>query len=128
MRKSIFRHLYVQVLVAICIGIFVGYEFPKFGLETKILSDAFIRLIRMMVAPIIFTSVVIGLAGLGDLKRVGRIGLKSFIYFESMTTLALVIGFVVVKVFHPGVGVNADLTKLDTSVVQTYVEKAHDQT
>ncbi|MDB6121209.1 MAG: C4-dicarboxylate transporter [Pedosphaera sp.] len=128
MRKSIFRHLYVQVLVAIVIGIFVGHEFPKFGVEMKVLSDAFIKLIRMMVAPIIFTSVIVGIAGLGSLKRVGRIGLKSFIYFEAMTTLALVIGFIVVKVFHPGDGVNADLSKLNPHDTQTYVTKAHEIT
>jgi aerobic C4-dicarboxylate transport protein len=114
MRKSIFRHLYVQVLVAIIIGIAVGYFLPKqYGADLKLISDGFIRLIRMMVAPIIFTSVVVGLAGLGNLKRIGRIGLKSLVYFEGMTTLALVIGFLVVKLFHPGEGFNADLTNLD---------------
>jgi aerobic C4-dicarboxylate transport protein len=127
-RKSIFSLLYVQVLVAIVVGIFVGYAFPKFGAELKVLADGFIKLIRMMVSPIIFTSVVVGIAGLGSMHRVGRIGLKALIYFEVMTTLALIIGWLVVKAFHPGEGVNADLTKLNHKDVETYVTKAHDQT
>ncbi|EEF62547.1 C4-dicarboxylate transporter DctA [Pedosphaera parvula] len=127
-RKSILGLLYVQVLVGILIGILVGYAFPKFGIELKILADGFIRLIRMMVAPIIFTSVVVGIAGLGTMHRVGRIGLKALIYFEVMTTLALVIGWLVVKAFHPGAGVNADLSSLNHKDVETFVSKAHDQT
>jgi len=132
MRKSIFRHLYVQVLVAIVLGIAAGYFLPKrYGSDLKMFSDGFIRLIRMMVAPIIFTSVVVGLAGLGNLKRIGRIGLKSFLYFEGMTTLALVIGFIVVKVFHPGTGFNADLANLnpnDLKNIQGYKTQAEAQT
>lgn len=128
MQKTIFRLLYVQVLLGIVLGIVVGSLFPTFGLQVKIVADGFIKLIRMMVAPIIFTSVVLGLAGLGNLKRVGRIGLKSFIYFEVMTTLALILGFLVVKAFHPGAGVNADASKLDTRDVAGYITKAHDQT
>src|ERR1700722_3271458 len=131
MRKSIFRHLYVQVLVAILIGIAVGYFLPKqYAGNLKMISDGFIRLIRMMVAPIIFTSVVVGLAGLGNLKRIGRLGIRSFIYFEAMTTLALVIGFIVVKLFHPGSGFNADLTSLDPKDlknIQVYKTQAEAQ-
>lgn len=123
-RKTIFRHLYVQVLVAILIGVFVGCQFPDFGLELKPISDGFIRLIRMMVPPIIFTSVVVGMAGMGDLKRVGTIGLKSLLYFEGMTTLALVLGFAVVKLFQPGAGVNATAAQLDPKLVETYVNTA----
>lgn len=132
MRKSIFRHLYVQVLVSIVIGCLVGYYLPKkYGSDLKLISDGFIRLIRMMVAPIIFTSVVVGLAGLGNLKRIGRIGLKSVAYFEVMTTFALIIGFIVVKVFHPGSGFNADLTNLnpkDVEKMQVYKTQAEAQT
>jgi aerobic C4-dicarboxylate transport protein len=127
MQKSLLRHLYVQVLIGIVLGVLVGFLFPRFGVELKVVADGFIKLIRMMVAPIIFTSVVVGMAGLGNLKRVGRIGLKSLFYFEVMTTLALVLGFLVVKGFQPGAGVNADLTKLDAKDVATYVTKAHDQ-
>jgi aerobic C4-dicarboxylate transport protein len=121
LRKSIFRHLYFQVLVAIVAGALLGYFFPDLGVMLKPLGDAFIKLIRMVVAPIIFTTVVLGIAGMSDLKRVGRIGLKAFVYFEVMTTLALVIGWVVVKVFEPGAGINANVAELDTKTVQNYI-------
>src|SRR6476659_4204437 len=119
--KSIFRHLYFQVLIAIVLGAVVGYFYPKFGLQLKPLGDGFIKLIRMVVAPIIFTTVVLGIAGISDLKRVGRIGIKALVYFEVMTTLALVIGWLVVTAVQPGASVNADLSALDTSKLQTYV-------
>lgn len=105
-------------------GILNGYLFPPFALELKPLGDGFIRLIRMMIAPIIFTTVVIGIAGMDNLKRVGRIGLKAFVYFEAMTTLALVIGWVVVKVFQPGAGMNADTSHLNTSDLQATLSAA----
>ncbi len=95
-----------------------GHAFALDGTDFKPFSDIFIRLIRMMVAPIIFTTVVVGIAGMGNLKRIGRIGLKSFIYFEVMTTLALVIGWVVAKVFQPGAGMNADLATLNVKDIQ----------
>src|SRR6185436_9744747 len=124
LHKSIFRHLYFQVLLAIVLGAGLGYLFPAFGVKLKPLGDAFIKLIRMVVAPIIFTTVVLGIAGMSDLKRVGRVGLKAFVYFEVMTTLALVIGWVVVKAFRPGAGINADISTLDVSTVQTYITTA----
>ena len=126
-RKSIFRHLYLQVLVAILLGAAIGYFFPAFGVKLKPLGDGFIKLIRMVVAPIIFTTVVLGIAGMTDLKRVGRIGIKAFIYFEVMTTLALIIGWVVVKTFEPGVGINANLAAVNTKAVEAYITtgKAH---
>jgi aerobic C4-dicarboxylate transport protein len=123
-RKSIFRHLYAQVLVAILLGAIIGYFYPGFGVKLKPLGDGFIKLIRMVVAPIIFTTVVLGIAGISDLKRVGRIGIKALVYFEVMTTLALMIGWLVVKAVQPGTGVNADLSALDTSKLQTYVTAA----
>ncbi|HMJ65917.1 MAG TPA: dicarboxylate/amino acid:cation symporter [Candidatus Binatia bacterium] len=123
-RKSIFRHLYVQVLVAILLGAIIGHFYPGFGVKLKPLGDGFIKLIRMVVAPIIFTTVVLGIAGISDLKRVGRIGIKALIYFEVMTTLALVIGWLVVKAFQPGADVNADLSTLDASKVQSYITTA----
>jgi aerobic C4-dicarboxylate transport protein len=136
MRNSIFRHLYVQVLVAVLLGIVVGaYLHPEAGADLprlvvglKFLPDAFLKLIKMMIAPIIFTSVVIGMAGFGSMHRVGKIGIKALIYFEVMTTLALIIGWLVVKTFQPGVGVNADLSKLDHKDVEQYITKAHTQT
>ena len=127
-RKSIFRHLYFQVLLAIVIGAFLGYAKPEWGVEIKFLGDGFIKLIRMVVAPIIFTTVVVGMAGLGSLKQVGRIGLKSFIYFEAMTTLALILGLLVVNFVQPGAGFNADPTKLDTKDIQSYVTAAKSHT
>jgi aerobic C4-dicarboxylate transport protein len=101
-----------------------GHEFEFAGTDLKPLSDAFIRLIRMMITPIIFTTVVVGLAGLGNLKRLGRIGLKSLIYFEVMTTLALVIGWTVARVLKPGAGMNIDVASLDTKAIQSTLAAA----
>src|SRR5205085_3988140 len=89
-----------------------GENWTFAGTNLKPLSDAFIKLIRMMIAPIIFTTVVTGIAGMGNLKRLGRIGVKAFIYFEVMTTLALIIGWVVATVFKPGAGMNVDVASL----------------
>ena len=121
LRNSIFRHLYFQVLFAIIVGGCAGHFFPEFGLKLKPLADGFIKLIRMMVTPIIFTTVVLGIAGMRDLKSAGRVGLKSFIYFEVMTTLALIIGWLVVKAFTPGAGLNANVSTLDTKEVSRYI-------
>jgi aerobic C4-dicarboxylate transport protein len=125
--KRFYSHLYFWVLVGMVLGITEGHFFPAFAVQLKPLGDAFIRLIRMMIAPIIFTTVVGGIAGMDNLKRVGRIGLKSFIYFEIMTTLALAIGWVVVKLFQPGAGMNADLAHLNVADLQPTlaVAKAH---
>jgi aerobic C4-dicarboxylate transport protein len=132
-RKRLHRQLYFWVLIGMLCGIVVGYltpvsapvEFSLFGrhyaftgTDLKPLSDAFIRLIRMMIAPIIFTTVVVGLAGLGNLKRLGRIGLKSLIYFEVMTTIALIMGWVVAAVLKPGAGMNIDVTALNVKDIQ----------
>jgi aerobic C4-dicarboxylate transport protein len=123
-RRQFYSHLYFWVLVAMALGIVNGYFFPHFALDLKPLGDGFIRLIRMMIVPIIFTTVVIGIAGMDNLKRLGRIGLKAFIYFEVMTTLALVIGWVVVKVFQPGAGMNADTSRLNTADLQATLTAA----
>jgi len=104
--------LYLQVLVAILLGVLVGYVWPEFGAKLKPLGDAFIKLVRMLVAPIIFTTVVVGLAGMGDLKKVGRVGLKAIFYFEAVTTFALLIGLVVANVFKPGEGFHATAASL----------------
>lgn len=105
--------LYLQVLVAIVLGVIVGREWPEFGAALKPLGDGFIKLVRMLIAPIIFTTVVVGLAGMEDLKRVGRVGLKALIYFEAVTTIALVIGLVVVDLVKPGAGIHATAASLD---------------
>jgi aerobic C4-dicarboxylate transport protein len=132
MRKPLYKQLYFWVLVGMIIGVLIGQAFPEkgavpgtfTGTDLKPLSDAFLRLIRMMIAPIIFTTVVVGMAGMGNLKRIGRIGVKSFVYFEVMTTLALVIGWTVAKTFHPGAGMNADPATLDLKGIQTQLTQA----
>src|SRR3974390_3255408 len=106
------------------LGIGMGHFFPHTAVQLKPLGDGFIRLIRMMIAPIIFTTVVVGIAGMDNLKRVGRIGLKSFVYFEVMTTLALVVGWIVVKLFQPGAGMNADLSHLRAEDLQQTLSAA----
>ena len=108
MRKTVFRHLYTWVLLAIVLGTVLGLYASGIGVHLKPLGDGFIKLICMVVMPIIFTTVVIGIAGMGSFKRVGRVGLKAIVYFEIVTTIALVIGWIVVKWIQPGVGVNAD--------------------
>src|SRR5258705_6347713 len=120
-RKPFYHHLYFQVLIAIVVGIAVGTYCKGFALELKPLGDGFIKLIRMILAPIIFTTVVVGMAGMGSFRRVGRIGLKSILYFEAATTAALVIGWLVVKWVQPGAGVNADPAKLDARAISQYV-------
>ena len=117
-KQRFYSQLYFWVLVGMILGVGVGHFIPQLGIELKPLGDAFIRLIRMMIAPIIFTTVVVGIAGMDSLKRVGRIGFKSFVYFEVMTTVALIIGWVVVKVFQPGAGMNADLSHLKVEDIQ----------
>jgi aerobic C4-dicarboxylate transport protein len=101
-----FNNLTVRVILGIILGIIVGFAFPKFGAELKVLADGFIKLIKMVIAPIIFFTVVIGIGSMGDLKKVGRIGGKALIYFEIVTTFALAIGIVVVNIVKPGVGFN----------------------
>src|SRR6187402_1087075 len=99
--------LYLQVLVGIVVGGVIGYVNPKWGIELRPLGDAFVSLVKMLIGPIIFCTVVVGLAGMGDLKKVGRVGGKALIYFEVVTTLALVIGLIVSNVFQPGDGLHA---------------------
>ena len=117
--------LYVQVLVAMGLGILVGYFFPQLGVSLKPLGDGFIKLVKMMIAPIIFCTVVHGIASMGDLRRLGRTGWKTLLYFEVVSSLALLIGLVVVNMLKPGAGFNLDVATLDPQVAQTYLSKAH---
>lgn len=113
--KKLFGHLYFQVLVAITIGIIVGHFFPGFADTAKLISDIFINLIRMLIAPIIFFTIVLGIAKMGDMKKVGRVGGKALLYFEIVTTLAIVIGLIVANIMQPGKGVSsagADASKV----------------
>jgi aerobic C4-dicarboxylate transport protein len=126
-RKPFYTHLYVQVLTAIAIGILLGHFYPSLGEQMKPLGDGFIKLIKMMIAPIIFCTVVHGIASMEDMKKVGRVGLKALIYFEVVTTLALIVGLVVVNVLQPGVGMNVDPRAIDTKSIQVYTTKAGQQ-
>jgi aerobic C4-dicarboxylate transport protein len=121
---KVFRLLYVQVLVAIALGIAVGAIWPDFGVSLKPLGDGFIKLIKMAVAPVIFCTIVSGIARMSDIKAFGRLGAKTLIYFEVVSTLALVIGLVVGNLVKPGRGFNIDPNTLDPSIAAGYVEKA----
>ena len=123
-RRPWYRVLYIQVLIAIAIGVVVGHFFPKTGTALKPLGDGFIALIRMMIAPVIFCTVVHGIGSMSDLKKVGRIGLKTLVYFEVVSTVALAIGLLVGEVVKPGKGFNIDPASLNTSAVATYVTRA----
>src|SRR6185369_4414212 len=125
--KRFYHHLYFQVLTAISIGIVLGHFAPETGAAMKPLGDGFIKLIKMIIAPVIFCTVVTGIAGMEDMKKVGRVGAKALLYFEVVTTLALAIGLTLVSVIQPGVGFNADVTKLDTKALSAYTTAAKSQ-
>src|ERR1017187_10861492 len=107
-RKPLYSHLYAQVLTAITIGILLGHFYPHVGEQMKPLGDGFIKLIKMLIAPIIFCTVVHGIASMSDLKKLGRIGAKTILYFEVVSTLALLIGLAVVNILKPAAGFNLD--------------------
>jgi aerobic C4-dicarboxylate transport protein len=123
-RKPIYTHLYFQVLTAIVLGILLGYFYPHLGEQMKPLGDGFIKLIKMLIAPIIFCTVVHGIASMEDMKKVGRVGLKALIYFEVVTTLALIVGLLVINILQPGSGMNVDPKAIDTKSIQIYTTKA----
>src|SRR6185312_10882765 len=123
-RRPWYSILYVQVLIAIAIGIALGHFYPKAGAAMKPLGDGFIALIKMMIAPVIFCTVVHGIASMSDLTKVGRIGLKTLLYFEVVSTLALAIGLIVGELVHPGSGFNIDASALDPNSVKNYVQGA----
>ncbi|MBI1250914.1 MAG: C4-dicarboxylate transporter DctA [Alphaproteobacteria bacterium] len=124
--RSVLGNLYVQVLIAIALGVFVGAAFPTFGEALKPLGDGFIKLVKMLIAPVIFFTVSLGVAKMGDLKAIGRVGVKALIYFEAVTTLALAIGLIVVNVVQPGAGFHADPAALDPSVSAGYAQRAEE--
>jgi aerobic C4-dicarboxylate transport protein len=119
--------LYIQVLIAIAIGIAVGYFYPDLGKQLKPLGDGFIALIKMMIAPVIFCTVVHGIASMSDLRKVGRVGMKTLFYFEAVSTLALAIGLLIGEIVHPGSGFNIDPATLDPKAAATYVTKAKEE-
>ena len=122
------RQLYAQVIFAIVAGVLVGHFFPDFGVALKPLGDGFVRLVRMIIAPVIFLTIVSGIASLRELGTLGRIALKAFAYFLFFSTLALLIGLVVANLTHPGTGMNVDPATLDAAKVNDYAEKAHERT
>jgi aerobic C4-dicarboxylate transport protein len=122
--KKFYQVLYFQVLAAIVVGVLLGYFYPDIGTSMKPLGDGFIKLIKMIIAPIIFCTVVTGIAGMDDMKKVGRVGAKSLLYFEVVSSIALVIGLAVVTLIQPGAGFNADLSSLDTKALASYTSGA----
>ena len=127
-RKPWYRILYVQVLIAVFLGIVLGYLNPGFGKSLKPLGDGFISLVKMIIAPIIFCTVVHGIASMSDVKKLGRIGIKALVYFELVSTLALLIGLVVVNTLQPGAGFNVDVKSLQAEHLQqsqSFAQKAH---
>ena len=122
-----YSQLYVQVLIGIVVGAAIGHFEPQFGAKLQPFADGFIRLIKMLLAPIIFGTVVVGIAKMGSIKEVGRIGVKALVYFEILSTIALVIGLVVVNVVKPGVGMNINVDTLDGSAIAKYSQAATEQ-
>ena len=122
--KKFYQHLYVQVLTAIVIGVALGHFYPESGVAMKPLGDGFIKLIKMIITPIIFCTVVTGIAGMEDMKKVGRVGVKALLYFEIVSTVALAIGLAIVTLVQPGAGFNADVTKIDTKALAAITTQA----
>ncbi|GHC80214.1 dicarboxylate/amino acid:cation symporter [Limoniibacter endophyticus] len=122
-----YKVLYVQVIFAIVVGTLLGHFHPVYGEAMKPLGDAFIKLVKMIIAPVIFLTIVTGIAGMSDLKKVGRVAGKAMIYFVTFSTLALIVGMIVANVIQPGAGLNIDPATLDGAAVASYAEKAHEQ-
>jgi aerobic C4-dicarboxylate transport protein len=127
-RRPWYTHLYVQVLVAITAGVILGHFWPDIGKAFKPLGDAFIKLVKMIIAPVIFLTIVGGIAGVRDLAATGRVAAKAFGYFLTFSTLALIVGLVVANVVRPGAGLNIDPATLDATKITGYAEKAHETT
>ena len=125
--RPFFRSLYFQVLTAIALGVLLGHFYPQLGEQMKPFGDAFIKAIKMIIAPIIFCTVVHGIASMQDMKKVGRVGLKALIYFEVLTTLALIVGLIVANTLQPGAGMNIDASTIDTRSIQGFVTKSKEQ-
>jgi aerobic C4-dicarboxylate transport protein len=121
----LYKSLFVQVLVALLLGVVLGMATPDLAISLKILSDGFLKLISMIVAPIVFCVVVHGIAGAGDLKKVGRVGVKALIYFEMMTTVALIVGLALAFIVGPGHGMNIDPSSLDAKALSSHADNAH---
>jgi len=127
MKKNIFRSLYFQVLAAITLGVLLGHFYPELGAQMKPLGDGFVKLIKMIIAPVIFCTVVTGIAGMESMKAVGRTGAIALLYFEIVSTLSLILGLIIVNVVQPGAGMNVDPAALDAKAVAVYAEQAQSQ-
>ena len=125
--KNRHQYLYLQVITAIILGIFLGYFYPEIAVSLKPLGDGFIKLIKMLITPIIFCTIVSGIAGMQNMEKVGRVGLKTLLYFEIASTIALILGLLVVHILKPGVGMNIDIHTLDAKSVNLYTEAAKTQ-
>ncbi len=125
---KVFKILYVQVLIAIIIGILIGQFCPSCAVQLKPLGDGFIKLVKMMIAPVIFCTIVSGVSGMQDTKKVGRVGAKALLYFEVVTSLALIIGLVVINILKPGVGMNINPATLDVKAVEGYITEGKSRT
>ena len=127
-RRGIWSQLYLQVLIAIALGAVIGHVWPSTGEALKPLGDAFIKLVKMIIAPVIFLTVVTGIAGMRDIGKVGRVALKAFAYFFTVSSFALVVGLIVANVLQPGAGMHIDPATLDAEAVKGYAAKTHDMT
>ena len=123
--RPLIHTLYFRVLVGLLAGIAVGFLFPHFGEALKPLGDGFIKLVRMLVPPIIFLTVVAGIASMGDTRKLGRVSVKALFYFEVVTTVALALGFIFAHLLHPGRGLNIDPRVLDSKSVDQYIQPGH---
>jgi aerobic C4-dicarboxylate transport protein len=129
-KKPFYTHLYFWVIIAITLGILLGHYYPEIGTKMQPLGEAFIKLVKMIIAPVIFLTVSTGIAGMSDLKKVGRVAGKAMVYFLTFSTLALILGLIIANAIQPGAGMNVDLSTLnpaDVAKVSTYAQQAHDQ-
>jgi aerobic C4-dicarboxylate transport protein len=127
-KQPFYKSLYFQVIVAIIIGVLLGHFYPETGAAMKPLGDGFIKLIKMIIAPIIFCTIVVGVAGMEDMKKVGKTGGYAVLYFEILSTIALIVGLVVVNTLQPGAGMNVDVSTLDTKAISQYAAPGKMQT
>ncbi|GAA4509671.1 C4-dicarboxylate transporter DctA [Sphingobacterium thermophilum] len=125
--KKLFKTLYFQVVIAIIIGISLGHAYPELGVALKPFGDGFIKLIKMIIAPLIFCSIVLGISGMQDVKKVGKLGIRSMVYFQMTTFTAMFIALAVINLAKPGEGMNISISQLDTSQVSTYLESSKEQ-
>jgi len=125
---KLLRQLYIQVLIAVVLGAICGELWPVFGANLRPVADAFVKLISMLISPIVFCTIVVGIGSMSDLKKVGRVGFKALLYFEVVTTFALIIGLVIVNWIKPGAGIHANAATLGTSEIKSYISAGHDMT